>query len=509
MATTFIANDGYGMYKAGPAGTPIAPSVIRGKVIADSLVEFGGRNGAIKFLAPDPHKIVEMLSVKDPTKMADLYSISLDEIVEYLVALGDALALKKNARMQEACELSYYTAPTTPPLLKRQFEEIDQVFSRISLEETIDSVGRAYLEGWVERRMQGGKVAHIRAFGARALHIIAGNGPALAAVTIIRNAITRSDAIIKAPSNDPFTAGAIARTMVDMAPDHPITKHLAVAYWKGGDQEVEQQLYQPQNVEKIVAWGGFASVKHVTRYIQPGLELISLDPKRSISIVGPEAFENDASLDEAAQRVASDVGCHNQEGCVNARVLYVCSGTDDNGIARLEKLGERVYEKMMQLPALVSTPPKGGINPELKSHLTATSVNDEWFRVIGGDHDEGAVIISKLSEPVDFAPSLTNRVANLVPLDEPEDMLPRVDAYCQTVGVYPESLVMKLRDKLSVHGAQRIVSLGYAVSANVALPQDALEVLRRMCKWIVNEYSKPDTVLPPWLGGGLFSSRPE
>ena len=68
--------------------------------------------------------------------------------------------------------------------------------------------------------------------------------------------------------------------MADMAPDHPITRHLSVAYWKGGDVEFEEQLYQPHNIEKIVAWGGFASVKHVTRYIQPGLELITLDPKR-------------------------------------------------------------------------------------------------------------------------------------------------------------------------------------------------------------------------------------
>jgi hypothetical protein len=507
MTSEFITRGG--VYSAGLIGLPIAASVIRGKVIEDNLVEFGGRNGDLKFLAPDPLTIVNMLPVEDPTKMSDLYGISLDEIVEYLVELGDALTFKKNLRMQEACELSYYTAPTTPPLLRRQFEEIDQVFNRTFLQETIASVGRSYLEGWVEHRMSAGKVAHIRAFGSRTLHIIAGNGPALAAVTIARNAIIRSDAIIKVPSNDPFTAIAIARTMIDLAPDHPVTKHLAVAYWKGGDQEVEQQLYRPQNIEKIVAWGGLASVKHVTRYIQPGLELISLDPKRSISIVGPEAFESDESLDEAAQRVASDIGCHNQEGCVNARVVYVCSGTDDDGISRLEKLGQQVYEKMMQLPARVSTPPKGGINPELKSYLMATSLNDEWFRVIGGEHDEGAVIVSKLSEPVDFAPSLTNRVANLVPLDEPEDMLPRVDAYCQTVGIYPESLVVKLRDRLSLHGAQRIVSLGFACTTSIALPQDAIEVLRRMCKWINNEYSTPETVLPPWRGAGLIGSQSE
>ena len=65
--------------------------------------------------------------------------------------------------------------------------------------------------------------------------------------------IARCDAIIKAPS-DHLTAVAIARTLADVAPDHPITRHLVVGYWKGGDTEVEESLYQPRHIEKIVAW---------------------------------------------------------------------------------------------------------------------------------------------------------------------------------------------------------------------------------------------------------------
>ena len=89
---------------------------------------------------------------------------------------------------------------------------------------------------------------------------------------------------------------------------------------------IEEQLYRPANIEKILAWGGLASVKHVTRYIQPGLELISLDPKRSASIIGPEVFTDDELLADAARRAATDIGALNQLGCVNARVIYVITG---------------------------------------------------------------------------------------------------------------------------------------------------------------------------------------
>jgi hypothetical protein len=78
-------------------------------------------------------------------------------------------------------------------------------------------------------------------------------------------------------------------------------------------------------------------------------------------------------------------------------------------------------------------------------------------------------------------------VANLVPIDEPRDVLPSINAYTQTIGIWPESLKRELRDDLALQGAQRLVSLGHATDPNVALPQDAIEPVRRMTRWIVDE----------------------
>ena len=203
----------------------------------------------------------------------------------------------------------------------------------------------------------------------RVLHIPAGNGGLVSAVTILRSVITRCDTIIKAPSNDPLTAVAIARTLADVAPDHPITRHLAVGYWKGGDVAVEEPLYRPEHIEKIVAWGGFASVKHVTRYIQPGLEMIALDPKRSATIIGHQAFSDDETMREVARCAAVDIGVANQEGCANARVIYVMSGTDAAGIANANRLGEMIYEELTRLPAFISTPP---LYPEPRTRTTTS-----------------------------------------------------------------------------------------------------------------------------------------
>ncbi|MFM5930487.1 MAG: acyl-CoA reductase [Novosphingobium sp.] len=474
--------------------TPISYAVLRGQVIDSNLIEFGGRGGDSVFLAPDPQSIASRIPLSSPRLMEDLYDLTFDQILDYLGELGSRLDVRRNAYMLEAREHSYATAPTTKPIMDAFFEHIEPMFDPARIRGMVDfNIGVPYLEGWVEKEINGTKTA-IRAYGARTLHVVAGNGPVLGALTVLRGAVTRSDTIIKVPSNDPFTTGAIARTMVDMAPDHPITKHLAVAYWRGGDEVVENQIYQPHNIEKICAWGGFASVKHITKYIQPGIELITLDPKRSASIVGADGLETDDLIEEAGCRIATDVGANNQTACANCRMVYVMCGTDDAGIEKLKKLGAATYAAFERLPAALSTKPKR-YDPDLKSQVDMLRLNDDFYTVFGGEQGEGAVIVSHTPDRVDFWEYLADRTVNLVPVDTLDEVLDVVDAYTQTVGVFPESLREVVRHKGALHGGQRFVALGYAFNGpGLVGPQDGIEPMRRLVKWIISEEPLPGKV---------------
>ena len=474
------------------------PLFLRGRIITDDLVPFDNRRGLSQFQAPDMAKYVERMPLKSPAEMSDLYELSFDEILDVLAALGNALDFESNAHLQEAYKASLVANVLPAEMTKNSYRVLRPLFSRENVTEIADSqVGLDYLNGWVPHKLRDGRELRVRAFGSRVLHIPAGNGGLVSAVTILRSVITRSDVIIKAPSNDPLTAIAIARTLAEVAPNHPITKHLVVGYWKGGDLSVEETLYQPQHIEKIVAWGGLASVKHVTRYIQPGLELIALDPKRSATIIGPEAFDDERTMREMARRAATDIGVANQEGCANARVIYVLSGTDADGLANANRFGELVYRELVSLPAIVSTPPRYP-NRDLLEHLEASRMTDDFYRVIGGEEREGAIVVSQFDEPVDDSPMLSGRVANIVPVDGIDQVTAAVNSYTQTIGIYPESLKRELRNTLPLFGAQRLTSLGYACSVAVAMPQDAIEPIRRMCKWIVDEECDPDVVIPLW-----------
>ena len=128
-------------------------------------------------------------------------------------------------------------------------------------------------------------------------------------------------------------------------------------------------------------------------------------------------------------------------------------------------------------------------------------MTDDWYRVIGGEQREGAIIVSQFDSAVDYSAMLSGRVANVVPVDSIDKVTEAVTAYTQTIGIYPESLKHELRDTLPLFGAQRLTSLGYACSVPIAAPQDAIEPMRRMCKWIVEEACDPDVVTPLWRLG--------
>lgn len=472
------------------------PLIIRGRIIEDKDVEFGGRGGGTTFTAPAVKKHAGAIPLDTPSSLSELYALTFEDILEYLGELHEHMAFGRNAYLQEAFELARGTSGLTEPLLRRTYQLMRDCFDPNFAREFADSsIGIPYLEGWVTKRMGNGAIASIRAFGARAVHIVAGNSPLVSSMTIMRNAVLRSDAIIKTPSNDPLTAAACARTMIDMAPDHPITKHLSVAYWKGGDSSFEDVLYQPKNIEKIVAWGGFASITHVAKYIQPGIDLITLDPKLSSSIIGKTAFRDEETMADAAQRMAIDIGSNNQEACLNARVAYIESGTDKEGLALANRFGQMVYAALQTLPPALSTPVRR-IDPQLAEEIQSLKMMSDDHIVIGGGTG-GAIIVSQTSEPVDFARILTNRVGNLVPVDDLEIPIRSVTAYTQTIGIYPDELKATLRDRLAFHGAQRFVSLGYAARMSYAGPHDGIEPLRRMCKWIIEEaYDPIETPLP-------------
>ena len=60
---------------------------------------------------------------------------------------------------------------------------------------------------------------------------------------------------------------------------------------------------------------------------------------------------------------------------------------------------------------------------------------------------------------------------------------------------------------LALFGAQRFTSLGYALNPTFAGPQDAIESVRQMCRWVVCEDCDPAVTPALWEGGLLCAQK--
>ena len=66
-------------------------------------------------------------------------------------------------------------------------------------------------------------------------------------------------------------------------------------------------------------------------------------------------------------------------------------------------------------------------------------MNDDFYRVIGGEQHEGAIVVFQPHQPVDYRPMLSGALPTR-PVDSIDKVTAAVNAYTQTIGIYPESL---------------------------------------------------------------------
>ena len=471
------------------------PIIARGRLIMPSegdCVDYAGRGGA-GFRQADPHKHVHAIVLGDTSKLRDLHDTPMAEIIDLLSALGDRLKLEDNELLQQSFELALKAGGLEEPILRGVYDALPHMFERAAMIAMVDkTIGIDYIDGWVASAGRF-ESARIRAVGTRQLHITAGNVPVVAAMTVARAGLTKSDLLIKSPSNDPLTANAIARTLIELSPDHPVTKHIAVAYWKGGDEFMDSQVIRTSRIDKITAWGGMSSVKHIQKFLTPGIDLTALNPKYSMSMIGRETFASEAAMDEAAVGLATIVGFYNQTACANTRIIYVECGTDEGAIERVIELGRKMVRAFDLIPPLLSTPVTQR-NRELESEMEAVALDDDFYHV-EGDTLNGGFVVSKFNDRVDFYDNLSNRVVNFVPVDSLIDVVKWCDDTTQTVGIYPEARRDELIDAFALAGVQRLVPLSggdpmtvYAGMHHMppGSPHDGIEPMRRSVRWVID-----------------------
>jgi len=452
-----------------------APFFIRGKVVEGTDSMQRSRDLGVTFATP---KLPLDELVHPRTELPPLLNTPLAEIIDFLHEAGQKLCDKNNLYVQACVDRMAKVSLAPRSVIEFQMTNAAEYLDRKVLREVVEQnfPNPRALDEWVPHNDHEGRRSYIRAFAPRLVHVLPGNSPGMGVRSIAQSALVKSVSLFKMPSADPFSTVAFLRTMADIDPNHPVVQSMSAVYWRGGDDSVERILYRPQYFDKLVAWGGGDAINSVMKYIGPGFQLVSFDPKTSISMVGKEVFESDETIAEAAELNARDVSILNQEACVCSRFTFIEASPED-----ADRYAEALAERLRVDRFNEGTPRP--LEMELKEQIDVLRMMDDEYGVFGKSDGRGVAIRSE--EPVDFHP--LQKTSNVVCVPDLMDAMRYVNVATQTVGVYPFNRMPELRDHLASGGAQRVVRLGEAGPSAIGNPHDAMYPLHRFVHWMANE----------------------
>ncbi|OMC03574.1 long-chain-fatty-acyl-CoA reductase [Mycobacterium sp. NS-7484] len=451
-----------------------APFMIRGKLVEGDAVQHRSRDLGVDFTTP---AIDLDTLITSRQELPPLLNVPVAEIIDFLVETGERLALDGNSHMQRCLDLVAETNPLPRRVVENLYRSAPALLSRDSLWAQVESnfAEPAVLDGWVSRTDTSGNTGAVRAFPPRMVHMLAGNAPAGCIASIAQGALVKAINLFKMPSSDPFTTVAVLRTMAEIDPEHPVVQSMSAVYWAGGDEAIERTLYRPQYFDKIVAWGGGPAINNVIKYLGPGIQLVSFDPKSSISMIGREAFASDEVLAEVAERVAADTCVFNQEACLASRFVFLETTDREQARGFCAALLPRLGDDRLFGSAVAPLPPT-----DIRDEIEVMGAMGDELEVFGRFDGRGVVLLS--DEPVDFHPS--NKISNVVMVDSLEHAVRYVNVATQTIGVYPYERKVQLRDVLAGAGAQRVCRVGTANGHVAGGPHDAMYPLARFVHWM-------------------------
>lgn len=442
----------------------IIPSIICGEIKdgKDISLEYPTEEEEIEVLLPE-------VSDNDINKIKssprDIHSMHVDDIISFYSKVGELWRNKNYPLRKDAVTLASQVTGYHKAMIEHSYDFLCRLLSKEYLEHLIDAElrDRRFMDEWIKVKEA---FVHAQPRG-RILHILAGNAPEIGPLSMVRGNLTKNVNIIKLSRGDPVTSLYLALSFKDVDEDNPITKTTSVLYWEGGS-EIGDKFIEMSNV--ICVWGGKEAVESIRRKSKYGTQLIEFGPRRSMQLIGKEAFKN---LKEVTDRVAHDLVLYDQEACHSPQLAFI----EGNAEKFCESLAISLEEEGKRLP-------KGYVPLEKHAQISHEKAIAKFYgeKVYSPKGTEWTLIISNdvkrtISHPL-------SRTLYVFKIKDMKEALKHIDESVQTVAVYPEEKIKELRDVLTLKGVDRVTHLGKMGYFALGAPHDGIYPLSHMIRWV-------------------------
>ena len=351
---------------------------------------------------------------------------------------------------------------------KMAMRELNIISSTCSLQTGIHDLidlelgDRFYLEEWVPR---GDALVHVQPLG-NVLNIMVGNVPVSGIMTILRGSITKNQTLAKLPKRDPITVLYFVLSMIEIDPNHPVSKSMNVFYWPGGD-EIEDEMIDLADV--ICVWGGEKAVRSIRSKVKKNINIIELVPKISYAVVGKES----ATSQKVAIDLAHDIALYNQEACFSPQIAFV-EGDYKTFIQLLAK-GLELYKTLF---------PKGKELPDVHAHVSRTRLEGLYNQseVMCTEDTEWTIIVIK--DPSEINEHPLSRVIFIVPVENIKECIKYIDESIQTIAISPWDRNVEIRELATLKGAAKLTEIGLIEAMRNGSTHDNIYPIQHLVRWV-------------------------
>lgn len=429
---------------------------LRAEEVQWQTLLFTGAGQTLEVAAPilSDEQITALMARVREASRSYLKSLSVARIVSIVDRAIARLLNPQDPYRQKADALLPLVTGYHPEMVRLGLTGYLKTFRKPQLQRfLVEDFGNAQLLDEFQPRAKGG---FSKAVGVDlAVHIWAGNVPALPLWSLVSGLLVKSGTIGKVASAEPLFAGWFAQLLVEVEP--LLANCLAVVWWRGGDKARERLFFQ--HADLVLAYGGNAALEQVRSRVPITTQFLPYGHKLSLGMVSRAALDARKAL-KTAQQAAHDVMRYDQQGCYSPQVFYVERGGKITPEAFSGYLAHELSCFEQKFPRHTLTLDEAAGLADWRQREELKSFSQPGSGVT--DDDAWTVVYNDTVQAL--APSALNRTIRVVAVDRLVQVIPLIAAhraFLQTVGLAaaPQEL-FELAAALGGAGVTRICAIG-------------------------------------------------
>jgi len=307
------------------------------------------------------------------------------------------------------------------------------------------------------------------------LHIVAGNAPTVAPLSVLEGLMSGNINLLKNSSKNGNFPQLLLKALADEDESNTLKKFIYAFQISSKHKNLLSYLYSHAN--GIAAWGGEESINSIKNEAPENVRIIEWGHKISFSYLASSQKDNK----EILKKIAWDICIIEQQACSSPQCLYLETNNKnelirfaDNFAKTLNKVSQTIEPKKPELQeaAEIST----------VSSLVKTGEALQESKLIEADDHSWRILVDFKSG---LRPSPLYRTIwiKAMPANKIVETLEPLRTYLQTAGLYCSvNELANFSEALLQSGVTRIMSPGKMLEDYSGQPHDGVYALQRYCR---------------------------